>query len=1687
MEPNPHSLDDHFTKEIPTDIINHLDAKYLTLVIKAVHDAHYSKLLPENRNTKAKSKKIANELVIRFLEKYGMQFTLTSFNAELKRINREDNSSLMNMIKLPEQTENPLHELLNIMKNTKRLQFHHPKLVQALLIKVPNLLNEATRSHFDKIMSKGQNNTNSTPTKVLNGSAINGNNSFDTKISPIQKKVDDVNNTSLHDNIDEIDAIRSPNEQTKEREIALNETPPKVSPTKINRTGVLHSDGSGYQNLSSTNGTHAEEEEINDSQQETNKTDTKEENDDDYDYEYQYEEVMNNEDKQKENEEKPDDQMPIEIPVSQKVNHENEVKRDDQIPIENLKSQKVQQKPKPTTINQPQSQFQKSPSKNTSSEHVSQIGTDSSISFIRNNSDIFDDVFSTSQNRIEEEEINEKSENQMSTSTAGIDNENGQKRQLDQVSNAIQKLLTFQKAIPANDDQSSVCIPLSDDQISIESSSVENPRFQNQFETLGQLIHASYKPNSNLSHETTSDLSYETKSDLTDKSKSNYSYETRSTLTESVTRSNIDDELSYPSYYSNTYNESDIPTTNEIQQQPEPIVEPTNQQLSSASKESPKQLPSPIEKPKSKSDYDSVTSYYSETGSTRVKPIKFKISKKQFLKLYPEGTKNPTLIASRKGYDALQAMLKNQKQPTPIKAKLSPTKPTSQSNFSSPKKSTPPKKPSKEKQDDESTVTFVTKGPHAGMIKRKIKKSEHQADIERKLQKKTEIAKKLQEELRAQQKEIKKQKRELERQNEEEVINTSSVLSSPISVDSHINARAMSPRQRREKRKEIQEKLQHLQEKLEQPQHKENPPMTKEERRRQRAKIEAQLIKLREEYNQPTSCEYDSIEREEINPKSMSKTQKREMRHQIEDELQRLHEQLEMPTSQLGSISTSIGDSPPPKPRPKRINQPEPKKELSHSSKKDASYSNEFTDENDTYNNTQSNYSNHISSSNKDEMEKLSPIPDNNFSPIQNRIINESSSLSERRKLPQLTVMIPLEDRRSGPLEEYTKDVRDKGIKNENNNDGPKQPVYKPQQIYVKKDQYKVRRKQKVAKERKKEEDENQEIVIKDGKKKIKRRIQIPIKKEESEPKKKESSSNAKSEESIQSFINDNNQYVEKASLKDFLGGVSSSDSENNNKEELELLSDDYSSNLPSNNFLVTIKVVEADNVPHIDQFDDCDPYCMLFLENQGPKNGQRTKSMEKTSKPVWNETFDFVVKESKHSKTNSSLLVIQLKDEDVAAGDEILSSTKIDLYQFPLNRTVDQWFTLRSEVAPDGYTSKDEQLNSQNRKNGGRVHLVLKKVVLLEDDNNDDNISYSNSRPSTKSDNRVNKFESSPKLRLCISIDQAKGLVKRNQYVIAKIKNSHEGLAKTRPLNSSEPAWHESFKLRLPNPATDVLMITLRVRDPNNGDDDIGYLSIPLSKVLSPGEITDKWFDMRPTSISRLASPINKEEMISQTLCGSIHLIMFTENDNDDTEYHSNSKADEIITSPNLDRTHLALKVIEARGLPSRCSPYCVVQILGEKPILQTRAVEPSHPIKWNQKMEFTTQKASNGGTLKISIKDKRSINSQELATFEIPVDTYGDAEINESIDQWYQLKPSGEIHLQLIPKMKDTVKAISVSSRKSNNEKSNEEEMEILIDASSVEDISDIDSDKRSAKKKRTPRKGKKGKRKIISPEIE
>lgn len=105
---------------------------------------------------------------------------------------------------------------------------------------------------------------------------------------------------------------------------------------------------------------------------------------------------------------------------------------------------------------------------------------------------------------------------------------------------------------------------------------------------------------------------------------------------------------------------------------------------------------------------------------------------------------------------------------------------------------------------------------------------------------------------------------------------------------------------------------------------------------------------------------------------------------------------------------------------------------------------------------------------------------------------------------------------------------------------------------------------------------------------------------------------------------------------------------------------------------LLRLKIIEAKNIPSLDVVGKSDPYCMVQMSNS--QQVYRTKTINNTSRPTWNEEFRLPV-----SRTASDVLFIVVKDKDTISADDPIGKCEFSMNSLQLNQEKDQWVTLQS------------------------------------------------------------------------------------------------------------------------------------------------------------------------------------------------------------------------------------------------------------------------------------------------------------------------------------------------------------------------------------------------------------------------
>ncbi|OHT05704.1 XYPPX repeat family protein [Tritrichomonas foetus] len=119
------------------------------------------------------------------------------------------------------------------------------------------------------------------------------------------------------------------------------------------------------------------------------------------------------------------------------------------------------------------------------------------------------------------------------------------------------------------------------------------------------------------------------------------------------------------------------------------------------------------------------------------------------------------------------------------------------------------------------------------------------------------------------------------------------------------------------------------------------------------------------------------------------------------------------------------------------------------------------------------------------------------------------------------------------------------------------------------------------------------------------------------------------------------------------------------------------------------VRVVEAVDIARMDLYKS-DPYCLVTYS--GTNSTQKTRSIQNTLRPVWNQDFHFNV-----AQMGFGFLRIVMRDQDVVFDDD-MASLDIQLCSLPFGQVVDQWYNM---------------IPMKRARKGGKIHLVVQIAPL--------------------------------------------------------------------------------------------------------------------------------------------------------------------------------------------------------------------------------------------------------------------------------------------------------------------------------------------------------------------------------------
>ncbi|EKX33173.1 hypothetical protein GUITHDRAFT_120654 [Guillardia theta CCMP2712] len=98
----------------------------------------------------------------------------------------------------------------------------------------------------------------------------------------------------------------------------------------------------------------------------------------------------------------------------------------------------------------------------------------------------------------------------------------------------------------------------------------------------------------------------------------------------------------------------------------------------------------------------------------------------------------------------------------------------------------------------------------------------------------------------------------------------------------------------------------------------------------------------------------------------------------------------------------------------------------------------------------------------------------------------------------------------------------------------------------------------------------------------------------------------------------------------------------------------------PTSVKLLRVTLVRATNLPRMDLFSGCDPYCVLFVNACSGLSTFASEVKHKNVNPVWEQQFEWT------TTSRTKVLSVTLWDKDDVTSDDLVGSVQLDLEQLP-------------------------------------------------------------------------------------------------------------------------------------------------------------------------------------------------------------------------------------------------------------------------------------------------------------------------------------------------------------------------------------------------------------------------------------
>ncbi|KRH48448.1 hypothetical protein GLYMA_07G089100v4 [Glycine max] len=364
------------------------------------------------------------------------------------------------------------------------------------------------------------------------------------------------------------------------------------------------------------------------------------------------------------------------------------------------------------------------------------------------------------------------------------------------------------------------------------------------------------------------------------------------------------------------------------------------------------------------------------------------------------------------------------------------------------------------------------------------------------------------------------------------------------------------------------------------------------------------------------------------------------------------------------------------------------------------------------------------------------------------------------------------------------------------------------------------------------------------------------------------------------------------------------------------------------------VRVVKAKDLSEKCESQPCNPFVEV---NLGSFTG-RTRCLEKTTTPEWNQVFAF-------AKERIQVLVLEIvvKDKDNDDPDEFMGRVAFTICDVPVRVRPD------SPLAPQWYKLEDQ--------NGVKLQGELMVSVWMGTQADEAFSEAWHSDASETSGESIahtrSKVYISPRLwYLRVNVIQAEDLLLKNSNIGIFIQGVLGNLAlRSRPMKcNASPMWNEDLMFVVAEPFDDCLLVTIEQGNPHKHES-LGICVVPLKNVQQRIDATPQasvWCNLQKPKEKEGEEEVGFSSKLNMriSLDGGYHVL------DEATHYTSDVRpSSKYLCKPSIGV--LELGILNAVGLSpmskeNRTDAFCVAKY-GPKWV-RTRTIVDSLSPNWNE-----------------------------------------------------------------------------------------------------------------------------------------